>query len=42
MPLVLPIVKMYFGDLIQEKPRQHTTNPNVTPLNIGMAAGERM
>lgn len=36
MPLILPIVKMYFEDLIQEKPQQHTTDPKVTPLNIGV------
>ncbi|AGJ99049.1 Dnaj domain protein [Wolbachia endosymbiont of Drosophila simulans wNo] len=36
MPLVLPIVKMYFEDLVQEKPQQHTTDPQVTPLNIGV------
>lgn len=34
MPLVLPIVKMYFGDLIQEKPQQPTAGPRVTPLGI--------
>ncbi|WGJ62261.1 hypothetical protein [Wolbachia endosymbiont of Frankliniella intonsa] len=38
MPLILPIVKMYFEDLIQEKPQQHTTDPKVTPLNIGVGA----
>ncbi|OAM01783.1 J domain-containing protein [Wolbachia endosymbiont of Dactylopius coccus] len=38
MPLVLPIVKMYFRDLIQKKPQQHTTNPNVTSL--GTPAGQ--
>ncbi|MDX5507738.1 MAG: hypothetical protein O7149_03930 [Wolbachia endosymbiont of Hylaeus sinuatus] len=38
MPLVLPIVKMCFGDLIQEKSRQHTTDPNVTSL--GTPAGQ--
>ncbi|MGL9726101.1 MAG: hypothetical protein ACR5KV_05705 [Wolbachia sp.] len=27
IPLVLPIVKMYFEDLIQEKPQQHTIDP---------------
>ncbi|WP_353287344.1 molecular chaperone DnaJ [Wolbachia endosymbiont (group B) of Gerris lacustris] len=36
MPLVLPIVKIYFEDLVQEKPQQHTTDPKVTPLNIGV------
>lgn len=36
MPLVLPIVKMYFEDLVQEKPQQHTTDPKVTPLDIGV------
>ncbi|WP_246038634.1 hypothetical protein [Wolbachia endosymbiont of Leptopilina clavipes] len=38
MSLILPIVKMYFEDLIQEKPQQHTTDPKVTPLNIGVGA----
>lgn len=38
MPLIIPIVKMYFEDLIQEKPQQHTTDPKVTPLNIGVGA----
>lgn len=36
MQLVLPIVKMYFEDLVQEKPQQHTTDPKVTPLNMGL------
>ncbi|MFL3876881.1 hypothetical protein [Wolbachia endosymbiont of Trichogramma kaykai] len=36
MPLVLPIVKMYFEDLVQEKPQHHNTDPKVTPLNIGV------
>ncbi|WP_264377645.1 molecular chaperone DnaJ [Wolbachia endosymbiont (group B) of Philonthus cognatus] len=38
MPLIIPIVKIYFEDLIQEKPQQHTTDPKVTPLNIGVGA----
>lgn len=38
MPLVLPIVKMYFRDLIQKEPQQHTTNPNITSL--GTPAGQ--
>jgi len=42
MPLVLPIVKMYFEDLVQEKPQQHTTDPKVTPLNIGVGVGARL
>ncbi|OCA06401.1 molecular chaperone DnaJ [Wolbachia endosymbiont of Trichogramma pretiosum] len=36
MPLVLPIVKMCFKDLVQEKPQHHTTDPKVTPLNTGV------
>ncbi|RDD35638.1 Chaperone protein DnaJ [Wolbachia endosymbiont of Cylisticus convexus] len=36
MPLVLPVVKICFEDLIQERPQQHTTDPKVTPLNIGV------
>ncbi len=40
MPLILPIVKMYFGDLIQEKPQQPTAGPKVTPL--GVAAGQEL
>lgn len=42
MPLVLPIVKMYFEDLIQEKPQQHTIDSKVTPLNIGVGVGARL
>jgi hypothetical protein len=30
MPIVLPIVKMLYGDFIQERPQQHTDTPEVT------------
>lgn len=32
MPIILPIVKMLYGDFIQEKPQQHADEPEVTPV----------
>lgn len=40
MPLILPIVKMCFEGLIQERPQQHINDPEVTLFNVGVDAGK--
>lgn len=42
MPIILPIVKMLYGDFIQEKPQQHADEPEVTPIRtVGLRTAEQ-
>ncbi|WP_341807899.1 molecular chaperone DnaJ [Wolbachia endosymbiont (group E) of Neria commutata] len=35
MPLALLVIRLLYGDFIQEKPQQHADKPEVTPVSVG-------